>query len=144
MEWFKIFCDGACINNGLATAKASWSYIVTNKKGAVIGASTGLVPGVQNNNRAELYGFINALKYITTQEGFFEVYVDFELLYLYFHKQCKPKSNKDLFSTIDEMLDKCSPRVTVRKTKSHNRKGGLVGLLNNMVDVIAKKAQMYI
>jgi ribonuclease HI len=141
MEKKKIFTDGACINNGLPNAVASWSYIVTDFHDNIITASTGKIVGIQDNNRAELHAFINALQFVKHEQDYFKIYVDFEPLYLYCNGKAKARKNLDLYKTIDELLAKCSPRVEVAKVKAHRSScGNIINIINNITDKIAKKS----
>ena len=131
---YKIFSDGSCINNGLPTAIASWSYVVTDLNNNVIEASTGKVKGEQNNNRAELTGFIKVLQYIKQDRD------NYEALYLYCHGKCKPKANMDLYKEIRALLRICGDRVIVEKVKAHKTKDGIVNFINGLVDKLARKS----
>lgn len=139
---YKIFSDGSCINNGLPTAIASWSYVVTDLNNNVIEASTGKVKGEQNNNRAELTGFIKVLQYIKQDrdKNIYTVYVDYEALYLYCQGKCRPKANMDLYKEIRALLRICGDRVIVEKVKAHKTKDGIVNFINGLVDKLARKS----
>lgn len=142
---YNIFCDGSCINNGLPTAIASWSYVVTDLNNNILEASTGKVKGIQNNNRAELTGFIKVLQYIKQdrEKNTYTVYIDYEALYLYCNGQCKPKSNLDLYKEIRTLLKICGDRVIVKKVKAHKTKDGIVNFINGLVDKLAKKSLVF-
>lgn len=139
---YKIFSDGSCINNGLPTAIASWSYVVIDLNNNVIEACTGKLKGLQDNNRAELTGFIKVLQYIKQDRdrNTYMVYVDYEALYLYCHGKCKPKANMDLYKEIRALLKICGDRVIVEKVKAHKTKDGIVNFINGLVDKLARKS----
>lgn len=142
---YKIYSDGSCINNGLPTAIASWSYVVTDLDDNIIEASTGKLQGIQNNNRAELTAFIKVLKYIKQdrERNTYVVYVDYEALYLFCNGQCKPKSNIDLYREIRTLLRLCDGRVIVEKVKAHKTRHGIVNFINGLVDKLARKSLIF-
>lgn len=145
MSNYNIFCDGSCVNNGLPTAIASWSYVVTDLDNNVFEACTGKVKGIQDNNRAELTGFIKVLQYIKQdrEKNTYTVYVDYEALYLYCNGQCRPKANLDLYKEIRTLLRLCDNRVIVKKVKAHKTKYGIVNFINGLVDKLAKKSSIF-
>lgn len=139
-----VYSDGACINNGLPNAVASWSYVVTNDKSTVIQACTGRVEGVQNNNRAELTAYINALHYVKDSKGEFTMHVDFEALYLYCNGRCRPKSNLDLYRQIDRLTRVCGSKIcSVEKVQAHKTKSSVVCFINGLVDKLARRSIEY-
>ena len=107
---------------------------------SIVTASTGRVEGAQNNNRAELTAFINALHYVRANRGQFVLHVDYEALYLYCNGQSKPKANKDLYREIDRIIRSCDTRVTVVKVEAHKTKSSIVNFINGIVDKLARRS----
>lgn len=139
-----IYSDGCCINNGLENAVASWSFVVLNENHEIIGACTGRVNGIQNNNRAELTAFIQALQYVRNERNdVFTIHVDFEAIYLYCNGKARPKKNLDLYRQIDYLIGIVGDRVTVKKVKAHKTKESITHFINGLVDRLAKKSQEF-
>ena len=139
---YHIYSDGSCINNGLPSAIASWSYLVTDSKGNVIEACTGKIKGPQNSNRAELVAFIKSLGFVarTDRRSTFVIHVDYEAIYLYCNGKSNPKSNLDLYKEINRKLLQCKDReIEVVKVKAHTAGDSLKEFLNDTVDSLAKK-----
>lgn len=144
MTMYHIYSDGACINNGLPDAVASWSYVVTNDKNTVIQACTGRVQGIQNNNRAELTAYLNALRYVKDNRGEFVMHVDFEALYLFCNGKCRPKSNLDLYRQIGRLSKMCEDKIiSIEKVKAHKTKSSVVNFINGLVDKLARRSIEY-
>lgn len=141
---YHIYSDGACINNGLPDAVASWSYVVTNDNNTVIQACTGRVEGIQNNNRAELTAYINALRYVKENRGEYTMHVDFEALYLYCNGKSRPKSNLDLYREIDRLNRHCHNKVvSVTKVRAHKTRSSVINFINGLVDKLARRSIDY-
>lgn len=134
-----IYIDGSCLNNGLPNAVATWSYVVTDEENNTVQACSGIAPGAQNNNRAELSAYIGALEHIVAKRNVqFTVHTDFEALYMYCNGSSIPKSNQDLYRQIDRLHKICGDRITVEKVKAHQSNGSMANVFNNMVDRLAK------
>ncbi|MDD7796312.1 RNase H family protein [Clostridium sp. 'White wine YQ'] len=135
-----IYSDGCCINNGLENAVASWSYVAVDENREIIRTSVGKVEGAQNNNRAELTAFINALQYVRNERNeSFTIHVDYEALYLYCNGKARPKSNLDLYRQINYLMNMCGDRITVEKVKAHKTRDSFSNFINGVVDTLAKK-----
>lgn len=138
---YHVYSDGACINNGLPNAVASWSYVVTDENDSIVQACTGRVEGKQDNNRAELIAYINVLRYIKDNKGQYIVHVDYEALYLYCNGKSRPKSNLDLYREIDRLHSKCSVKLAgVVKVQAHRSKSSVVNFINGLVDKLARRS----
>lgn len=138
---YHIYSDGSCVGNGLPTAVASWSYLVTDKSGNVVEACAGRINGQQNSNRAELVAFIKSLGYVLSNSKHdFVIHVDYEAIYLYCNGKSNPKSNFDLYREINKRLLKCNDRIIVVKVKAHTSGDSIREILNDTVDGIARRA----
>lgn len=136
-----IYIDGSCLNNGLPDAVATWSYVVTDECNNTVQACSGLVDGMQNNNRAELSAYIACLEHVVAKRNvMFTIHTDFEALYLYCNGKANPKSNYDLYRQIDRLHKLCRDRIVVEKVKAHQNNGIVVNVFNNMVDRLAKRS----
>lgn len=140
---YHIHSDGACINNGLENAVASWSYIVTDDSNTVVQASTGRVIGQQDNNRAELTAFINALQYVSSNKGNYIIHVDYQALYLYCNGKASPKANRDLYREISRLMMRCGNRFIVAKVEAHKARSGISNFINGVVDKLARRSIEY-
>lgn len=142
---FIINTDGSCMDNGYKTARAGWSYLVTDEKANFVQATTGKVLGNQDSNRGELTAFIKALEFAKSEHDFderkrFVIRTDFELNHRLFLRISNPKKNNDLTSVIFKLLDECHGFVHVEKVESHTSKNGMVSYMNFLCDKLAKKA----
>lgn len=138
---YHIYSDGACINNGLPDAVASWSYVVADENDSIIQACTGRVEGKQDNNRAELVAYINALKYVKENKGQFIIHVDYQALYLYCNGKNRPKTNLDLYNEIDRLHKACSIKLAaVVKVQAHRSKSSVTNFINSLVDKMARRS----
>jgi len=66
----RIYTDGACSNNGKPNAKASWAFVVIEKKSGIERENfhlSGRVQGKQTNNTGELIAIIEAMKFAINQ-----------------------------------------------------------------------------
>ena len=137
---YVVYTDGSCINNGLPTAIASWSYIVTDSNDNVLEASTGKIVGPQNSNRAELTAFLKALQYIRNQRfDKFIIRTDYEALVLFCKGSSHPKANHDLYKQIDYLYKLVQDRVIVEKVQGHQSHLSVANSMNGIVDKLARK-----
>jgi ribonuclease HI len=74
-----IYCDGCCLGNGLAGARAGFGVYVTDGSGATVLADSLRVPpsDPQTNQRAELLALRYALSHVSAHTEFnFHIYTD--------------------------------------------------------------------
>ena len=113
----RVFVDGACAGNGTPQAKAGWGYVAKLDNGAVL-RRNGDVPGEQTNNRAELYGLLMAaslIKQLHEETGLkaVELIMDSEIVVNGVLGKAKRRSNRDLWSQVEDLFGKLRGNVTV-------------------------------
>ena len=138
-----IYTDGSCVNNGLKTATAGWSFVVTTKEDNMLLASTGRVYGKQDNNRAELTALIRGLEYAKNDNRVhrgekYTIFTDFEMNYLLYKGKIEAKKNLDLINQIQALFRQCSDFVTVEKVKAHEQTN-MFEFINGIADKLARK-----
>ena len=97
-----VHCDGSCLGNGGENARAGWGLVVTQGSHIAYKAG-GKVPGDQTSIRAEIYGFYQALSYISNAK-FQEVIIatdSYEVVQAVTGK-IKRSSNRDMWALIEE------------------------------------------
>ncbi len=126
----EIWTDGACINNGKATAKAAWAFVSGDFE------KTGFVTGKQTNNRAEAEAIYYAL-YWAAEKGYkrIKIYADTQIT---IHSLRKPlekiKANQDIFEKIFSVIKEYQLTVFYEKVMGHS------GIENNeRVDKLANR-----
>jgi ribonuclease HI len=94
----KVFTDGACVNNGYPTARASWACVWPDSPELDV---CGLLEGSeQTNNRAE---FMAAIKALESSQGPLHIFTDSMLLLKIGQHEWQAKKNLDLVRRLNDL-----------------------------------------
>jgi ribonuclease HI len=112
----EIWTDGACVHNGTPRARAAWGFVSGKTE------RTGLVEGVQTNNRAEGLAIYHALVWAAEKNyRKIKLHTDSQIS-LYGVK--KPphlvKANRDIFEDIDRVIKGTYLQVEFIKVLGHS------------------------
>lgn len=102
MEQVIVHCDGSCLGNGGANARAGWGLVVTQGPDMSY-CNGGKVPGEQTSIRAEIHAFLQALLYIK-ESAFKDVIIatdSYEVVMAVTGK-IKRSSNRDMWALVEE------------------------------------------
>lgn len=97
-----VHCDGSCLGNGGANARAGWGLVVTQGSDMSY-YNGGKVPGEQTSIRAEIHAFLQALLYIK-ESAFKDVIIatdSYEVVMAVTGK-IKRSSNRDMWALVEE------------------------------------------
>lgn len=128
MDVVNIYTDGSCINNGTPDARAGWSYVVEGSSHAKMGK----LPGDnQTNNRAELYAFLEALKYVKTSGVPARLYSDSKVLVDGVLGNSQRKANRDIWEDIEGIIPDVADSIVAVEHISRDK--------NKKADALARK-----
>lgn len=146
---YKIYCDGACKDNGSQNARGSWAYVILNETEKKFIKDSGFEPN-STNQRMELTAALRALEKfhsLSLQADDYRLQVCTDSAYLFncWHakwyvdwqkngwrnKQRKDVSNRDLWEQLVEYFD--DERIEFVKVKGHSG-----DYWNEFVDKIAQ------
>lgn len=127
----QIFVDGSCLNNGQPDASAGWAVVI---KGDIETNLTGKLPGEkQTNNRAELYGLLQALRWIQSHpEVKAAIYSDSRICIDGLLGDSQRKANRDIWVEIEQICPEIAGQLTDVKHVDRNE--------NKEADELARKA----
>lgn len=145
---YTAFTDGACINNGMLTARAGWGVLLRNAEGTELTIAGQLEGERQTNQRAELTAAIMALGAVS-KPAQFDLYSDSEYVVKGINEWMKdwkargwktsakkPVQNLDLWLQVEALLD--FHQVTVSWVKGHSGHPG-----NDKADALAESAAKF-
>lgn len=110
-----IHTDGSCINNGLPTARAGWSFVVKNPAGEVVHQDFGKLPGPkQGNQKAELYALYQAFVWMKNHpEIKATIYSDSRTAVCGITGENKRTANRDLWDPIEAMAPSITSLINI-------------------------------
>jgi len=124
----EIWTDGACVNNGRPTARASWAFVSKDYE------EGGLVPGKQTNNRGEGLAVYHALLW-AAKKGFkkIKLHTDSQItLHGVAKRPSLVKANTEIFVDIERVTTQYDLKIHFVKVLGHS------GDVNNdRVDALA-------
>ncbi len=112
----EIWTDGACSNNGTASAKASWAFVSGKYENA------GLVEGKQTNNRGEAFAIYHALLW-AKNKGYkkIKIHSDSQItLHGVAKTPDRVKENRDIFEKIYNIISSSKLEVVYIKVLGHS------------------------
>lgn len=139
MDQVIVHCDGSCLGNGGANARAGWGLVVT-KGSDVIHCDGGKVPGDQTSIRAEIYAFTKALQYIKSSAHLnIIIATDSYEVVMAVTGKIKRSSNRDMWALIEEESTKLLCRGILIKhcNKKELAKDNIYYTANVQADALA-------
>lgn len=111
----KIWTDGACVSNGKENARAAWAFVTRDYE------ASGTLDGKQTNNRAEAFAIYHALVWAVHKgKKHVRVYTDSQITIHGLKKPAeKVKENRDIFESIEQLIEKNSLLVRYEKVLGH-------------------------
>lgn len=139
-----IYTDGSCQNNGEDNATCGWGFVVA--KGSIVTYEDygKIREGKQTVFRAELESFLQVLLYIRQCDNKlrFTIYTDSLMLADAVNGLCSRRSNKDIWSQIEDVSKELIGRVEVKHVPSHTDRDDLNSIMNAKADRLAKQGAL--
>jgi ribonuclease HI len=149
-----IYCDGACVANGKRGAKASWGMTV-QREGREIQTKSGAL-GLQEqhtNQRAELKGLYEAMKYAITTDTGADIHTDSEYAIKCLQEWCPTWASRgwkkadgdavlhqDLLKPMYDLWRQRGIKIRLFHVRSHTGHSDLHSRGNERADMLAKNA----
>lgn len=153
-ELLTVYCDGSCLNNGAAGARAGYGVYVT-KKGAEVHRYSSRVPSDQSqtNQRAELLALQYSLNYVAESGQSAEIYTDSRYAMDCIMKwgmnwklagwkkaDGKPIQHLDVIQSCIELFEGLGDRVMIGHISAHTGLKDEISVGNSIVDELARAA----
>ena len=129
-----IFIDGSANEK---TKSYGYAFVVVENKKA-IKKQFGKIKN-SNINRAELESLYQALLYIDSHEGEYEIYSDCEVVVKSLHGDIKRNGNRDYWALIEPLCEQNVGRFNIFHIPSHRKDESYESKFNNLADRLANK-----